>query len=96
LKILRYVLEDFLEEKAMLTPVKTIPLQRFLFSQPLDGFEPSAVDGLRLGSNLILISEARLEAVENVIFVRPRRGGMRIRQLHRKGKDGGEKGPARE
>ena len=81
LKDLEYALQDFLEVKASLDRRKAGPLKEFLFSQGRDGMALSAVEGLHLARQLVLIKEGDPHALRHLIFVTPYDGKFKVRQL---------------
>jgi len=81
LRQFRYVLEDFLGIKAALQAKQTEPVTEFLLSQGLEEYHLTPVEGLHLPGQLILIAHINPHSVENLIFLRPGDGRVRIRRL---------------
>ncbi len=77
------MVEDFLELKASLVAEKTKALKEFLFSQALDDFEISAVEGFLLSNHLVLIGPNGPPAVNKVVFLNSKNGRIQIQNLSR-------------
>ncbi len=78
---MEYALQDFLELKASLDERKARPLKEFLFSGGREGMALSAVEGLHLARQLVLIKEGDPNALRQLIFVTPSDGKFRVRHL---------------
>lgn len=81
LETLEYVLDDFLELKVCLDAGKTEAVKQLLFSQPLNGHQVSSIEGFLLGHQLVVFHKGDPGTLNQLIFLRPEDGKMRVKRL---------------
>jgi len=81
IELFDYALNDFLELKGALSAIKAGALKRFLLSQRLDGLCLVPVEGFALAGNLVVIEQRKTRGVKTLVFLSPKDGRIRIRQL---------------
>ncbi len=83
LKLLKYVLEDFLELKASPQASRCASLKNFLLSSTTRQSDLYPVEGFRLAGNLVLVGRLDPRIVESVVFVSPRDGKFQVSHFSR-------------
>lgn len=78
---LEYVLEDYLEVKASLSPGQSVPLKKFLLAEPPQGSSVLGLEGFRLDEQLVLIDHCDPHQFKNLVFLTPGDGKIRVRAL---------------
>ena len=81
LKILEYVLDDFLELKASLNTNQTQLLKEFLFSRRRDGLHIFPVEGFLWAKSLVVFESRSPDEVEHLIFLNPQDGKIQVKHL---------------
>jgi hypothetical protein len=81
LKMLEYVIEDFLDLKARLDAKRAKPLKKFLLSRRLQPGSLSSIEGFHLARQLVLIVPRRPHSFEHLVFLNPVNGAIQVKRI---------------